>query len=121
MGKLKCHCGYLISDSIYPCPNVGELKWQPESEADSQELSTQIDSFFEAIENNSKESWLETFFSSEYPKDLSVGMIVHDVFAKISNERGHSSYQCPECMRIYLQNQFYSDEYVCYEPRNPER
>lgn len=32
MGKLKCHCGAVISDSVYPSSTQGEIRTQEDAE-----------------------------------------------------------------------------------------
>jgi hypothetical protein len=38
-----------------------------------------------------------------------------DIFSRYERREGHSVYRCPECERIYIQKQYRSDEYSCYE------
>ena len=119
MGKFACYCGYVISDSTYPCPLSGELKWETESELQSQETMRDVKEFFAAIENKKDSDWIRNYFGEEYleiyPVNISVGEVIDDIYTKNSSKKGHMVYQCPECERLYLQKEFYTDEWICYE------
>ena len=140
MGKFACYCGNVISDSAYPCPLAGDLKWQPEFERTSQDSSQALEEFFSAVERGEKEKWLREFFYITEDKfqfsvihsdgTRSVGevednfyltadtaTIVSDIVSRFENREGHSVYRCSECERIYIQREYRSDEYDCYEKR----
>jgi hypothetical protein len=115
MGKFGCRCGNVISDSVYPCEFVGELRWQTETESDSQARARVIESFLSVVESGNSVSWIQDYFGGDYPLDLSNSEVIEDIIAKVSNSTGRSVYRCPECERIYVQKEFYSDEWACYE------
>jgi hypothetical protein len=118
MGKFACHCGYVISNSISPCPMSGELRWEPEVDWLGTEVQRVVADFLTAVENNQRESWIKNYFSDVYPLDLSLAMVIDDIYSKVYNEKGHSVYQCPECERLYLQKEFNTNEWTCFEKRN---
>jgi hypothetical protein len=115
MGKFACHCGYVISDSVYPCPQVGELKWETETENQSEQFSRNVADFLSAVERGQKENWIQNFFSKEYPLNENIASIIVDIYSNVSNKQGRAVYQCPKCERIYLQKEFYANEWTCFE------
>ena len=137
----RCLCGNVISDHTYPSEVTGDLKWQTESESASQDALQDIKEFLTAVENGSKEEWLRKFFrigeakfsvikidrksgeriTSQMGNDFylraDMATVIYDIFSRYDNREGHSVYRCPECERIYIQKQYGSDEYDCYEKR----
>ena len=135
-----CSCGHVIKDNIYPCPEVGDLKWQPESESASQDACQALKEFLIAVENGAKNEWLKRFFdvgenklvfevieadgertTGEIGNDFYLGAdmatIITDIMSRYEGREGHSVYRCPECERLYIQKQYESDEYECFEKR----
>ena len=134
-----CFCGHVIKDNEYPCPETGDLKWQPESENASQDANQSLREFFNAIESGAKDEWLSQFFGSgshfssmtinsegthiNESKGESIYLtadlatIVCDIMSRYENREGHSVYRCPECDRLYIQKEYRSDEYECFEKR----
>jgi hypothetical protein len=118
MGQLLCHCGNVISDTVYPCPHAGALRWQPENEDSVQEFVELVDAYFVALNAGKEKEWLRDHFAPEYAAELdwSRGDVIDDIRTK-AFDRGHQVLKCTECSRIYVQKEFYSDEWDCYEPR----
>lgn len=114
MGKFACHCGYVISDSVYPCPYAGELKWETESETQSEQINRDLEDFLSAVEEGQRESWIRNYFGTEYPVELNLSSVIDDIYSKVSRKYGHNVYQCPKCERIYLQKESYGDEWTCF-------
>lgn len=117
MGKLACHCGHMISDSTYPCSWAGELKWETESELQSQKIYEDVTEFLLSVENGKNIEWISNYFNESYPNDLNVASIIDDIYSKNLNEQGHNVLQCSECERLYIQKEFYTNEWVCFEKR----
>ena len=117
MGRFYCHCGYVISDVESPCPMAGELRWEPELDWRDTEVQRIVSDFLTAVENKQSEIWIRNYFGDEYPLDSSLAEVIDDIYLRVSNERGRSVYQCPECERLYLQKEFYADEWTCFEKR----
>ena len=134
-----CLCGYVIKDNIYPCRQVGDLKWQPESENASQDALQASEDFLRAVENGSKDEWLRGFF---YVGELSrvvdtdgpdrarrtleqenfyltadMATIITDIMSRFERKEGHSVWKCPKCERLYIQEEYRSDDYECFEKR----
>lgn len=118
MGKFACHCGYVISDVVCPCPMSGDLLWDPEKDWLGTEVQRVVTDFLFAVENNQREIWIRNYFGDVYPLDLNLAMVIDDIYSKVSNEKGRRVYQCPECERLYVQKEFYTNEWICFEKRN---
>lgn len=114
MGKFACHCGYVISDSS-TCPFLGSLRWSPEDDYLSDKSIENVRDFLQAITDGKKDEWIKNYFGDIYPTDMETAEIIDDIYMNVSNEKGHMVYQCPECERIYLQKEYYTDEWICYE------
>ena len=117
MGKFPCHCGYVISDSSSPCPFSGELRWEHETDYITEKSIETVKDFLQAVENGKRDEWIRKYFFDIYPLDLDIAEIIDDIYTDVSNEKGRRVYKCPECERIYLQKEFYTDEWICYEKR----
>ena len=119
MGKFICRCGYIISDSVYPCPLVGEIKWQTETEDQSQERSHDIKEFLSAVDNGTDKTWVRNYFTEDYaesyPHDITKRAVIEDITSRAEHKSGRVVYKCPECERMYIQREFYTDDWTCYE------
>lgn len=111
-----CLCGHVIKDNLYPSPNSGDLKWQPEFERASNDSTEALRDFFEAVQSGEKDEWLISFFvNGDFYLTAELSTIVTDIVSRFDNKEGHTVYRCPECLRIYIQDQYSSDNYDCYE------
>jgi len=115
MGKFPCFCGNVISDSLYPSASAGTLRWQDEFETCDREATKQVAEFLSAIENGNRDEWISIYFSPPYPLDIANHEVISDIFTMAFNAKGHEVYRFSECERIYLQDEFYSDKWICYE------
>ncbi|MGH7784537.1 MAG: hypothetical protein ACREO5_11930 [Candidatus Binatia bacterium] len=136
-----CLCGHVIKNNVYPCAETGDLKWQTESENASTNSYQALKEFFAAIENGKKD---EEFFrigennlnfdSIDQEGTRKSGQIdatkyltrematsIHSIMTHLDGDEGHSVYRCHECKRIYIQKEYCSDEYACYEKRQDYR
>jgi hypothetical protein len=111
-----CYCGNVIKDNIYPCPEAGDLKWQPQAERASQNSFESVEEFLTAFENGKGDDWIKGFFNESYPK-VDIATAISDIFSRHVQAEGHSVYKCSECERIYIQKEYQSDEYDCFEKR----
>ena len=119
MGKFACHCGYIISDTVYPCSLIGQLKWQTETESESQERNSDVKDFLAAVESGSDKDWVKNYFAGRYfemyPDQITIGDVIEDITSRAEHKEGRCVYQCPECERLYIQREFYTDDWTCYE------
>jgi hypothetical protein len=119
MGTFACRCGYIIRDNDYPCPLTGQLKWQTETESESEERNSDVKDFLAALENESDKDWVKNYFAGRYfelyPDQITIGDVIEDIASRASNKDGRCVYRCPECERIYIQREFYTDDWTCYE------
>jgi predicted metalloprotease len=116
--RYLCVCGELLSNTVYPSPVCGDLKWQTEFDNASQNSSQALKDFFNAVESGTKDAWLTEFFnqSTVYSR-LDMATIVADIVSKCGSKEGHSVFRCPECERLYVQKQYCTDDYDCFEKR----
>lgn len=117
MGKLACHCGNTISDSISPYPHAGELLWEPEKDAIGDEFGKNVDEFLAAVRSGDRDSWIETFFGEGYPLTGNDSEVISDIQSRAGHRFGQAVLRCTVCNRIYIQKGVYVNEWTCYEPR----
>ena len=117
MGKLGCHCGNVISDSMSPCPHAGELLWEYEKDAIEDEFATVAKDFLDAVSRGNRESWMETFFGEAYPRTEHDSVVILDIRSRAGDRLGRAVLRCVVCNRIYIQKDAYVNEWTCYEPR----
>lgn len=119
MGKFSCRCGYIISDSVYPCALVGELRWQTEFEEQSQHRSRDVEGFLSAVDQGTDKAWVRNYFTEdyaeEYPHGITKRAVIEDITTRAEGKSGRVVYKCPECERMYVQKDFYTDDWTCYE------
>ena len=119
MGKFACRCGYIISDVEYPCPFAGQLKWEPETENESQDRNSDVKDFLAARENGTDKEWVKNYFDGgyfeRYPNQITIGDVIEDIASRASHKEGRCVYRCSECERIYIQREFGTDDWTCYE------
>lgn len=120
MGKFACHCGYVISDSSYPCPWSGELRWETELEKESQQIAEDLKDCLDAVEKGKIKDWVKNYFGDVYPFPLDLSEIIDDIYLKNSNKQGRNVLRCTKCERIYIQKEFCSNEWTCYEKLEQE-
>jgi hypothetical protein len=119
MGKFSCHCGNVTSDTIYPCEWAGDLQWQDEREAQDTAAAEVLKEFVAAIEGGDTQTWLNSYFQIDYPPvDLATAVL--DIHSKERRKLGHSVYRCPECEKIYIQKEYFTNEWTCYEKRKDD-
>lgn len=115
MGTFKCDYGHVIHDSLYPCPSVGYLLWQPEDNSQSEERHRAVTDFLQAVGSGRKAEWLRGYFGDEYPSDLNDASAIDDIYSKVSLDKGHYVYQCPTWERLYVQKRVFGNEWDCFE------
>ena len=115
MGSFTCHCGYIIRDTVCPCPPSGTLMWEPEHDALGETALKDVESFLNALRDGTRDEWVRNYFLTGYPLDVSDAMVIDDIYSRASDNKGKSVYQCPECERLYLQKRLYENEWSCFE------
>jgi hypothetical protein len=119
MSRFSCRCGNVISDTVYPSPEFGELKWQTETEARSQQRSQDVKDFLAALENGQDKDWVRNYFNEEYaesyPDRITRAAVIEDITSRADNAAGRAVVRCEMCERLYIQKEFYTDEWACFE------
>ena len=106
MSKLGCSCGHIIADQ------TDYLAFKADCIPDKSvfllydEVIENISSFIQAIRDNKREEWIETFFGLEYASlNLADAAIINDCFSKAYSAKNRIVYQCENCGRIHIQQQ----------------
>jgi hypothetical protein len=119
MSSIRCKCGHITDTTGYPSPNLGELKWQTESESQSQQRNSDVKEFLSALENGQDKNWVQNYFGDRYaelyPDRLDTGDVIEDINSNVESKGGRCVSQCEKCERLYIQKEFYSDEWTCFE------
>ncbi len=106
MSKLGCKCGHVIRDQTdslsYKAGFIPDKAFYPLYE----EVYRNIGLFIESIKNNTRDEWIEAFFTSDYALlNLTDEQIVNDIFDRSYFETYRTMYQCENCGRIHIQEQ----------------
>ncbi|HSK70821.1 MAG TPA: hypothetical protein VK892_03935 [Pyrinomonadaceae bacterium] len=119
MSSIRCRCGYITDTTVYPSPHLGELKWQTETESESEERSRDVKDFFVALDKKQDKNWVRNYFgesyAESYPDSIGIANVIEDITSRASFKGGRCIEQCEKCERIYIQKEFYSDEWTCFE------
>jgi len=138
--RFLCHCGHVIKDTVYPSPHQGDLKWQTESERASDRAFQALSEFLIAVEKGEKKEWWYKFCqiggdeqviavridsdgsqtehtADDYYRSMTLATMITDIISRFDQDEGHSVHQCPKCGRLYVQKEYRSDEYSCFEKR----
>lgn len=119
MSRFSCKCGHVTNTTVYPSPALGELKWQTEIEAESQQRNQDVKDFLTALENGLDKDWVRNYFNEEYaesyPDVISKATVIEDIVSRAGYISGRRVSQCERCGRLYIQKEFNSDEWACFE------
>ena len=113
MGKFLCHCGHVISDVVAPCPFAGQLKWETETDEEDNNFVGDVAKFLEARDNGNRDEWIRNHFLPEYPLDIPDASVISDILSRVT--KGRCVYRCTECESLYIQKEFFSNEWTHYK------
>jgi hypothetical protein len=78
-----------------------------------------IDSLIEASKKDQRKHWIESQFSSQYPKDLTDTQMIGDIFSSRFSDINRDIYQCENCGRILIQRGN-SNLFVFFKPEDDD-
>ena len=82
-----------------------------------EEASTAIASFVNASRTGFRDQWFDEseYFNSQYHRELPDGEVIHDLLSAIRLSKGVGVYRCPQCRRVYIQEQSETNMWMTYE------
>ena len=116
MSKLKCVCGYLISNVKYPSPTEGEIICQQNDYAVFESASKEVVSFLASMKSNQRNQWLSNNFGDDYPLEISDEKIVYDIITKHFWPATKSICECESCGRLHVQKNVGENFYFSFAP-----
>lgn len=91
------------------------MLWEHEVELKSGAAHRAVAEFLEALRNGLREKWSRDYFGDDYPCVQSDAEVIGDIYGKAFGEKGRCLYRCPTCGSLYLQRQFFVNEWECFE------
>jgi hypothetical protein len=100
--KIRCECGYVISDTSDNLPyKCGLLPDNGYWENVHEPIVRGIVDFVKAIATGKRDEWLSKHFGAGYPRDLDDESVISD-FLAARMSLGPTAYQCTNCGMILI-------------------
>ncbi|WP_163411189.1 hypothetical protein [Flavobacterium ajazii] len=102
MSKLGCVCGNTIVDQ---CDNLDNKAYfiRDQDYEKSENYTEDIESFINAVKNDSRDKWTEKYFGSEVYKNLSNSTVIQDIISRYKLKYESTMYQCKNCGRVKIE------------------
>jgi hypothetical protein len=113
-----CECGYAWKGTLPETrQHEGEYLSVIEREQFIREASEAIASLVEALALGQRDRWFDQskYFNSLYPRDAQVAEVIHDLLSAIRMSKGVDVYRCPQCQRVYIQEQPETNWWLKYQ------
>lgn len=121
MSKLRCLCGYIITDQAEDLPYKAEYIADADFEESYGKFIHFIAKLLEEGRQLGRSALLAEYFGKAYPQDVSAAGIVSDALTSIRVAFGHTMYECENCGRLWLQLVPGKNNYVPYLPETEAR
>ena len=111
MGSFACQCGHIMRDNVSTHEFGGEFYWDKDREDWLEEVSEAIASFIQAVASGKREEWFEQsphfrhYFNQAYLPAGPDREVIFDLLLSATLEKALAVYRCPNCMRLYLQQE----------------
>jgi len=116
---MGCLCGGVISDVVCPCPTEGWILRDEDQDDFYSVTARDIASFLAAVQGGTRSAWIATFFSPQFPTDISDESIVYDILAFQKRRVVLSIAECSQCGRLWVQRGPRINAYLSYVPDEP--
>jgi hypothetical protein len=113
-----CECGYAWKGTLPETrQHEGEYLTLIEREQWLEEASEAIASFVQASASGLRDQWFDgtKYFNSQYPRDLPDGEVILDLLFATRMGKGVDVYRCPQCRRVYIQEQQDTNWWLKYQ------
>ena len=116
MSKFACACGNVISD--VDCPNevAGTILSDKSHEKFFDEVFSLINECLEHASQGKISEWTKKYFDEMYPKDLSLGQMLHDVLHTRYCNLTLAVLECHKCGRLWVERTVGENDYREYVP-----
>ena len=102
MSKLGCNCGNTIVDQSDNLDNKAYFIRDQDYEK-SENYTEDIESFINAVKNDSRDKWTEKYFGTEVYKNLSNSNVIQDIISRYKLKYESTLYQCKNCGSIKVE------------------
>ncbi len=116
MSKLACHCGNIISNSVYPCPTEGDLTSQQDNERLQNESTKSVGEFVAALLADRRREWIRGFFLTGYPEDIPDESVISDILSRFEMKYRKRISECDRCGRLWVQVKASENQFKSYKP-----
>lgn len=118
MSKLRCDCGYIISDIEVPNEVTGDL-FSDKSKAVFFDFTQEIlEEFLQNSGENNYQTLREKYFGEIYPSDSLVSEMIHDILYSAFLDLSLATLECDNCGRIHIQKEIGENQYLSFMPNN---
>ncbi len=117
MGGISCKCGHFMRDRDDKLPYKAYFFRDTDMEI-HYEFADKIQSFIDAIKNNKRNEWIDTFFGGSYPSlNVTDGRVVADIITTEQIHLQRVMFQCENCGSIIIEK---GDDYhfASFSPDN---
>jgi hypothetical protein len=119
MSQMACHCGGTIRNNMYPCPTEGWIVRDQNHEEFNDGMARDVVAFFAAVREGRRVEWIASYFSPQYPTEVSDEGIVSDILG-VQEQLFHLSVaECEQCGRLWVQREPGINSYRSYAPDEP--
>lgn len=120
MSRMKCSCGYIISDSADDLPYKADLLPDQSFYNFMENVEEDLSGLFEAKNDIEKKEWIrKTLTDPSYPTDVKNSELISDVLTKHYRNSFRSIYQCEDCGRILIQKGN-TNRFISFRPDNDD-
>lgn len=114
MSQFQCQCGHAISTTAYPNSVEGWIYGIQAEEEFESKVGDAVAAYFAAKNKEERAQWLVTFFSIEYPQEISDSAVVVDIARKTARPYFRDLLECPSCGRLHVEEAPGENRYRCY-------
>ena len=116
MSKLGCTCGHVISDAQSPNEVTGWMLSDKSSEVFFDAICETINDYQTHASADDIAGWQKKHFNEQYPQNLSMGDMIHDVLTSRFFNLTLATMECDCCGRLWVQQTPGTNHYHGYSP-----
>jgi hypothetical protein len=115
MSKLRCSCGFVISDVVVPNEVTGHILSDKSADAFTDALCDVVDELVAASIAGTLHEVRSKYFAEPYPRDCTAREMANDILYPRLLELSLSILECDQCGRLWIQDAPDRNTYRPYE------